>query len=87
MVSFIDTRTFKVEHTYQSKVEVNEISWNHAGDLFLLTTGQGTVKIMAYPSMKELRVLDGHTANCYCLELDPRGRYILPLSGYSDCRR
>lgn len=76
MVSFIDTRTFKVEHTYQSKVEVNEISWNHAGDLFLLTTGQGTVKIMAYPSMKELRILDGHTANCYCLELDPRGRYL-----------
>lgn len=74
MISFIDTRTFKIEKTAQFNVEVNEISWNPTGDLFLLTTGQGTVKVLDYHTMAELHVLDAHTANCYCLEFDPRGR-------------
>ncbi|KAF9572104.1 hypothetical protein EC968_010357 [Mortierella alpina] len=76
MISFIDTRTFKIEKTVQFKVEVNELGWNPTGKLFLLTTGQGTVKILDYPSMTELYNLDAHTANCYCLEFDPRGRYL-----------
>ncbi|KAF9351050.1 MAG: WD40-repeat-containing domain protein [Benniella sp.] len=76
MISFIDTRTFKIEQTVQFKVEVNEISWNPVGNLFLLTTGQGSVKVLEYPSMKELHLLEAHTANCYCLEFDPRGKYL-----------
>ncbi|KAG0289849.1 hypothetical protein BGZ98_003690, partial [Dissophora globulifera] len=76
MISFIDTRTFKIEQTVQFKVEVNEISWNPTGNLFLLTTGQGSVKVLEYPTMKELHALEAHTANCYCLEFDPRGRYL-----------
>jgi THO complex subunit 3 len=57
-------------------VEVNEISWNTSGDLFYLTTGQGTIKIFDYPSFKLLHTLRAHTANCYCIEIDPRGRYL-----------
>ncbi|KAF9100305.1 hypothetical protein BGX27_000451 [Mortierella sp. AM989] len=76
MISFIDTRTFKIENTVQFKVEVNEICWNPSGNLFLLTTGQGSVKILDYPSMTEVHALEAHTANCYCLEFDPRGRYL-----------
>jgi THO complex subunit 3 len=57
-------------------VEVNEISWNISGDLFYLTTGQGTIKIFDYPSFKLMHTLRAHTANCYCIEMDPRGRYL-----------
>ncbi|KAF9181070.1 hypothetical protein BGZ50_005746 [Haplosporangium sp. Z 11] len=75
-VSFIDMRTFKIERTVQFKFEVNEMSWDPSGDLFFMATGHGTVKILEYPSMKEIHALEGHTANCYCLEFDPRGRYL-----------
>ncbi|KAF9896432.1 THO complex subunit 3, partial [Lobosporangium transversale] len=76
LISFIDTRTFKVQKEVPFRVEVNEISWNPAGDLFLLTTGQGSIKVFSYPAMEEVYALEAHTANCYCLEFDPRGRYL-----------
>ncbi|KAI1315829.1 hypothetical protein EDD11_000324 [Mortierella claussenii] len=76
VISFIDTRTFKVQREVPFKVEVNEISWNPTGDLFLLTTGQGSIKVFSYPTMDEIHALEAHTANCYCLEFDPRGRYL-----------
>ncbi|KAF9405228.1 hypothetical protein BGZ94_003686 [Podila epigama] len=75
-ISIIDTRTFQIEKTAQFKVEVNEIGWNPQGNLFFLTTGQGHIKVLEYPSMKEIRIMEAHTANCYCLEFDPRGRYL-----------
>lgn len=75
-VSIIDTRTFDIIDQQVNNVEVNEISWNTSGDLFYLTTGQGTIKIFDYPSFKLLHTLRAHTANCYCIEIDPRGRYL-----------
>lgn len=75
-INIIDTRTFEIVSKQQYNMEVNEISWNIAGDLFYLTTGQGTIKIFDYPSFKLLHTLRAHTANCYCIEIDPRGRYL-----------
>jgi len=56
--------------------EVNEISWNNTGDLFFLTTGNGTVEVMKYPQLERFRTLYAHTANCYCIEFDPIGKYF-----------
>ncbi|RUS22342.1 WD40-repeat-containing domain protein [Jimgerdemannia flammicorona] len=56
--------------------QVNEITWNHSGNLFYITTGQGHIRIFDYPSLELLHTLEAHTANCYCLEVDPRGRYL-----------
>ncbi|KAF9336705.1 hypothetical protein BG006_007772, partial [Podila minutissima] len=75
-ISFIDTRTFQIERNVQFKVEVNEIGWNPKGNLFFLTTGPGQIKVLEYPSMKEVHSMEAHTSNCYCLEVDPRGRYL-----------
>ncbi|KAG0340037.1 hypothetical protein BG000_000829 [Podila horticola] len=75
-ISIIDTRTFQIERNVQFKVEVNEIGWNPKGNLFFLTTGQGHIKVLEYPSMQEIHSMEAHTSNCYCLEFDPRGRYL-----------
>ena len=45
LVTFIDSRTFKVKAERQFKFEVNEISWNMANDLFFLTNGQGCIEV------------------------------------------
>ncbi|KAI8897950.1 WD40-repeat-containing domain protein [Globomyces pollinis-pini] len=82
-ISFIDTRggSDSKGHTYiiktlKNEIETNEISWNYAGDLFFLTTGQGNVKILEYPSLEEAYILSAHTSNCSCITFDPRGRYM-----------
>uniref|UniRef100_A0A803MKA3 THO complex subunit 3 n=1 Tax=Chenopodium quinoa TaxID=63459 RepID=A0A803MKA3_CHEQI len=55
---------------------VNEIAWDMTGEKFFLTTGNGTVEVLAYPSLKALDTLTAHTAGCYCIAIDPLGRYF-----------
>ena len=40
------------------------------------TTGEGTVKIMSYPSFDILHTLHGHTSACLSIALAPTGRYL-----------
>ncbi|KAH6563300.1 hypothetical protein BASA61_009881 [Batrachochytrium salamandrivorans] len=84
LISFIDPRggtdsegkkTY-IWHTLSSDHEVNELEWNFAGDLLFLTTGEGTVKVIEFPSFKVVHTFRAHTANAYCIEFDPRGRYF-----------
>ncbi|WMV40046.1 hypothetical protein MTR67_033431 [Solanum verrucosum] len=56
--------------------QVNEIAWNTGGDMFFLTTGNGTVEVLAYPSLQAVNTLNAHTAGCYCIAIDPLGRYF-----------
>ena len=76
LISFIDLRTGKVAKTSKFFFEVNEIVWNPAGDLLLLTTGLGTVEVMSYPSVQPLHSLSGHTAGCYCIAYQPGGQHF-----------
>ncbi|KAJ3412808.1 THO complex subunit 3 [Chytridiales sp. JEL 0842] len=90
VISFIDPRGGSdskgekkyVWHTMAKDVEVNEIRWNYSGDLFFLTTGQGTIQILEFPSFNLVHTIQAHTANCYCIEFDPKGRYM--ATGSSD---
>ncbi|CAO3599280.1 unnamed protein product [Absidia cylindrospora] len=75
-ISIIDTRTFTISMTQKHNMEVNEIAWNKANNLFYVTTGQGTVKIYEYPNLELLQSLRGHTGNCYCVESDPTSNYL-----------
>ncbi|KAL5548773.1 hypothetical protein UlMin_004004 [Ulmus minor] len=75
-LTILDVRKFKPIHKRKFKYEVNEIAWNMAGDMFFLTTGNGTVEVLAYPSIKPVDTLMAHTAGCYCIAIDPTKRYF-----------
>ena len=42
-------------HTIPS--QVNELTWNNEGDLFFLTSGQGSIHILSYPDLKLQHVI------------------------------
>ncbi|CAA6661558.1 unnamed protein product [Spirodela intermedia] len=75
-LTILDVRKFKPIHRRKFNYEVNEIAWNTTGELFFLTTGNGTVEVLGYPSLKVLHTLMAHTAGCYCIAIDPIGRYF-----------
>jgi len=81
-LSIIDTRRAKVFKRTQFKYEVNEFSWDVSGKYFFLTTGQssgmGTVEVMDFKreSVSILKSIPAHTGHCYCMDVDPNGRYI-----------
>lgn len=82
-LTILDVRKFN-KSLYKRKFsyEVNEIAWNMSGDLFFLTTGLGTVEVLSYPlekmqnDLKPVDTLTAHTAGCYCIAIDPKGRYF-----------
>ncbi|XP_065924938.1 uncharacterized protein [Magallana gigas] len=76
LITFIDVRSHRSKAEEQFKFEVNEISWNHDGDLFFLTSGQGSINILSYPDLKLQHTLNAHPANCICIEFDPKGKYF-----------
>lgn len=75
-LTILDVRKFKPMHKRKFSYEVNEIAWNMTGEMFFLTTGNGTVEVLAYPSLRPLDTLVAHTAGCYCIAIDPMGRYF-----------
>ncbi|KZF22325.1 WD40 repeat-like protein [Xylona heveae TC161] len=60
----------------QQDVQTNQTTFSHTGQELLLTTGEGKVKILDYPSLSPLHTLNAHTAACLALELCPRGKYL-----------
>ncbi|KAK2971935.1 hypothetical protein RJ640_004955 [Escallonia rubra] len=75
-LTILDVRKFKAIHKRKFGYEVNEIAWNMTGDMFFLTTGNGTVEVLSYPSLRAVDTLMAHTAGCYCIAIDPLGRYF-----------
>ncbi|KAG5550915.1 hypothetical protein RHGRI_009371 [Rhododendron griersonianum] len=80
-LTILDVRKFKPIHKRKFNYEVNELAWNTTGDMFFLTTGNGTVEVLAYPSLQPVDTLMAHTAGCYCISIDPLGR-CAPTTSY-----
>ncbi|TPX50548.1 hypothetical protein SeMB42_g00668 [Synchytrium endobioticum] len=58
--------------------ETNEFAWNYAGNLLYIAKGadlRGNVEILHYPTLDKSETIDAHTASCYCIDFDPKGRY------------
>jgi len=72
----IDRRTNTISNTWKQGVQTNQITFSHSGEEMLLTTGDGTVKIVDYPAMKTLYTINGHTSACSSLDLSPVGSYL-----------
>ncbi|CAN4102539.1 unnamed protein product [Withania somnifera] len=74
-LTILDVRKFKLIHKRKFNYEVNEIAWNMSGDIFFLTTGNGTVEVLSYPTLQPVNTLNAHTAGCYCIAIYPLGRW------------
>ncbi|KAK9941101.1 hypothetical protein M0R45_017728 [Rubus argutus] len=75
-LTILDVRRFKPIHKRKFNYEVNEIAWNTESNIFFLTTENGTVEVLSYPSLRPLDILMAHTDDCYCITIDPCGRYF-----------
>ena len=83
-ISFYDFRTQTIQKQIKFEREVNEISWDQLGNIFLITTSSesGTLgpiivldgKTLNYPGA--LETLDFHRGKCYCITMDPTGNYF-----------
>jgi len=75
--------TYTALESHPQPIQTNATTFSHhistptASDLYLFaTTGEGTVKIMSYPSFDILHTLHAHTSACLSIALAPTGRYL-----------
>lgn len=63
---------------YHQPLQTNQTTFTHSSQprTLLVTTGDGSVKLLEYPSLTTVHALHAHTSACYCLELSPTGRYL-----------
>jgi len=75
VITFLDLRKLKIEGTIPIQPDdAYEISWNPTGDLLFVATGEGTINVYEYPSLKQAYVINAHTGTCFCIKFDPKKR-------------
>ncbi|CAK96171.1 uncharacterized protein An01g07460 [Aspergillus niger] len=75
--------TYTALEPHPQPIQTNATTFSHhmstpsSPDLHLFaTTGEGTVKIISYPSFANLHTLHAHTSACLSISLAPTGRYL-----------
>ncbi|PKY05215.1 WD repeat-containing protein [Aspergillus campestris IBT 28561] len=76
--------TYKALESHPQPVQTNATTFSYhvsnpssPSDLHLFaTTGEGTVKILSYPSFNVLHTLHAHTSACLSIAYAPTGRYL-----------
>ncbi|PWY95070.1 WD40 repeat-like protein [Aspergillus sclerotioniger CBS 115572] len=75
--------TYKALEPHPQPIQTNATTFSHhvstpsSPDLHLFaTTGEGTVKLISYPSFDVLHTLHAHTSACLSISLAPTGRYL-----------
>ncbi|KAE8152144.1 WD40-repeat-containing domain protein [Aspergillus avenaceus] len=75
--------TYKILESHPQPIQTNATTFSHhiatptSPDLHLFaTTGEGTVKILDYPSFNIQHTLNAHTSACLSIALAPTGRYL-----------
>lgn len=74
----VDVGSMRAGPPLPQTVQTNQTAFGHATPPreVLVTTGEGSVKVLGWPGMEGLHVLHAHTSACFSLELCPRGRYL-----------
>ncbi|KAK2799665.1 hypothetical protein FQN51_006797 [Onygenales sp. PD_10] len=72
--------TFKALPAHPRPIQTNATTFSHSlntSDLDLfLTTGDGTVQAVSYPSFAPLHTMHAHTSACLSIALSPTSRYL-----------
>lgn len=63
--------------------QTNQMCFSNSGREIFATTGEGTVKILDWPSMTPLHTLNGHTSAAYSVAHSPSGAYLAVGGGDS----
>ncbi|CAH8641459.1 unnamed protein product [Dicrocoelium dendriticum] len=79
LISWLDVRTgLKTLQSEQFNFEINEFAWKPNTDIFLLTTGLGSILVYSGKPGNMIREtsLQAHPVNTMCLQFAPSGRYF-----------
>ena len=76
MLIQVDRATQKPVAEHAQTVQTNQCVFNWSGNRLFVTTGEGHVNILQYPSFETDLSLNAHTSSCFALSMSPSGEYL-----------
>lgn len=64
------------DRTPDPKKRVHGMAFSNSGRELFVTTGEGPVKILDYPTLETVHTLAGHSDATYCVAHSPQGTYV-----------
>lgn len=77
----IDRAAMKPLASHQQAIQTNQCVFDWAGNNLYLTSGEGYIKALRYPSFETALSLNAHTSSCYAVSLSPSGEHLAAGGG------
>jgi THO complex subunit 3 len=81
LISTIDRATFRVLAEHPQPIQTNQCVFDWSGKNLFMTGGDGSVKMVQYPSFEPALTLNAHTSSCYAITMSPSGEYMAAGGG------
>lgn len=81
MLVSIDRAGLRVLAEHAQLLQTNQCVFDWSGDHLYMTGGDGSVKIVRYPSFEPALTLNAHTSSCYAITMSPSGEYMAAGGG------
>ena len=62
-------------------MQTNQCVFDWSGAHLYLTSGDGSIKVVDYPSFTPALTLNAHTSSCYAISMSPSGEYLAAGGG------
>ncbi|KAF1911682.1 WD40-repeat-containing domain protein [Ampelomyces quisqualis] len=81
VLASIDRTALRVLSEHQQPIQTNQCVFGWSGNHLFMTGGDGSVKIVQYPSFDPAITLNAHTSSCYAITMSPSGEYMAAGGG------
>ena len=77
----IDRAAFSIVSEHQQSIQTNHCVFDWSGNHLYMTGGDGSVKLLRYPSFENALTLNAHTSACNAISMSPSGEYLAAGGG------
>lgn len=77
----VDRATLTVAAEHRQPLQTNQCVFDWSGNHLYVTGGDGSARILRYPSFESVLTLNAHTSACYSISMSPSGEYLAAGGG------
>ncbi|KAJ4380429.1 hypothetical protein N0V86_003784 [Didymella sp. IMI 355093] len=77
----IDRAALRTLAEHRMPGQTNQCVFDWSGKHLFLTSGDGSIKVVDYPSFDQVLNLSAHTSSCYATSMSPSGEYLAAGGG------
>ncbi|KAJ5027491.1 WD40-repeat-containing domain protein [Bipolaris maydis] len=77
----VDRAALSIISEHRQPLQTNQCAFDWSGNHLYSTAGDGSVRLLRYPSFENALTLNAHTSACYAVSMSPSGEYLAAGGG------